>query len=62
MGEMLLSESKKQALAQVFTKEQIAAINKHSKKHDLNRDLLISEIITAGLDVKGIVSTNRKCG
>ena len=61
-AKVALLNRKEPAFAMVFTKEQIAAINKHCKKYDLNRDLMISEIITAGLGAKGIVLTNKKTG
>jgi hypothetical protein len=57
-----LDSLKESAPREVFTKEQISAINKHCKKYDLNRDLIISEIITAGLGAKGIVPPNKKTG
>ncbi len=61
-AKVALLNRKETAFAAVFTKEQIAAINKHCKKYDLNRDLMISEIITAGLGAKGIVPTNKMTG
>ena len=43
-----------QAIDQIFSPEQVKRIDAHCKKHDLERGIVIDDIVEAGMKANGI--------